>query len=286
MADKVAVVTDSVACLPRELVEQYGIKIVPVNLYFGDKVYRDWVDITPSEAYQLFLKDPTAFKTSGINPADCLEAYRQVSNPAANILCVTISAKLSMVYESALEAKKLARDELPRTSVEVVDSRTATAAEGFIALAAARAAAAGKSLAEVFKVAERVRDRVFVVALMDTIRYVYRSGRIPKIAAKAGSMLNIKPVLTISAGAVRFKGAVRNREHGLKRVLKIARDRAGDKLVHMAVMHAYAPEDAEQLKERVAAEFNCAELWVTEFSPVMGYACGTGTLGLAFYPED
>jgi DegV family protein with EDD domain len=283
---KVAIVTDSVACLPRELVEQYGISIAPVNCYFGDKVYRDWVDITPTEAYELFLKDPTVFKTSGINLADCLEAYRQASNNSNGVLCVTISSKLSMVHDSALKAKERARDELPLNSIEVVDSKTATAAEGFVALAAARAAAEGKSLAEVVKVAERVRDKVCVVALMDTIRYVYRSGRIPKIAAKAGSMLNIKPVLTISSGAVRFKGAVRSREHGIERVLKITRDRVGQRSVHMAVMHAYAPEDAEKLKERVAAEFNCAELWITEFSPVMGYACGTGTLGVAFYPED
>ena len=283
---KVAIVTDSVACLPRELVEQYGIKIVPVNLYFGDKVYRDWVDITPSQAYELFLKAPTAFKTSGINPADCLEAYRQVSNDSNGVLCVTISSKLSMVYNSALKAKERAGDELPRNSIGVVDSQTATAAEGFVALAAARAAAGGKSLAEVVKAAEEVRDKVCVVALMDTIRYVYRSGRIPKIASVAGSMLSIKPVLTISSGAVRFKGAVRSREHGIERVLKITRDRVGQSPVHMAVMHAYAPDDAEQLKERVSSEFNCVELWITEFSPVMGYACGTGTLGVAFYPED
>jgi len=283
---KVAIVTDSVACLPRELVEQYGIKIIPVNLYFGDKVYRDWVDITPSQAYELFLKDPTAFKTSGINPVDCLEAYRQVSNDSNGVLCVTISSKLSMVYNSALKAKERAGDELPKNSIGVVDSQTATAAEGFVALAAARVAAGGKSLAEVVKAAEEVRDKVCVVALMDTIRYVYRSGRIPKIASVAGSMLSIKPVLTISSGAVRFKGAVRSREHGIERVLKITRDRVGQSPVHVAVMHAYAPDDAEKLKERVSSEFNCVELWITEFSPVMGYACGTGTLGLAFYPED
>jgi DegV family protein with EDD domain len=283
---KVAIVTDSVACLPRGLVEQYGIKIVPVNLYFGDKVYRDWVDITPSQAYELFLKDPTAFKTSGINPVDCLEAYRQVSNDSNGVLCVTISSKLSMVYNSALKAKERAGDELPKNSIGVVDSQTATAAEGFVALAAARAAAGGKSLAEVVKAAEEVRDKVCVVALMDTIRYVYRSGRIPKIASVAGSMLSIKPVLTIASGAVRFKGAVRSREHGIERVLKITRDRVGEKPVHVAVMHAYAPDDAEKLKERVSSEFNCVELWITEFSPVMGYACGTGTLGVAFYPED
>jgi DegV family protein with EDD domain len=283
---KVAIVTDSVACLTRELVEQYGISILPVYFYFGDKLYRDWVDITPSEAYELFLKDPTAFKTSGINPTDCLETYRQVSNHYTDILCVTLSSKLSMVYNSALEAEESAKGELPQTSIVVVDSRTATAAEGFVALAAARAAEAGKSLDEVVKRAEAVRDKVCVVALMDTIRYVYRSGRIPKIAAKAGSMLNIKPVMTISSGSVRFRGAVRSREHGVERVIKITKDRVKQKPVHMAVMHAYAPADAEKLKEIVSAEFNCVELWVTEFSPVMGYACGTGTLGVAFYTED
>jgi DegV family protein with EDD domain len=283
---KVAVVTDSVACLPRELVEKYGIDILPVNLYFGDKLYRDWVDITPTEAYELFLKDPTAFKVSGINPGDCLEAYRQVSNPSGGVLCVTISSRLSMVHNSALKAKEQAREEIPGASIEVVDSRTATAAEGFVVLAAARAAEAGRGLAEVVKAAEEVRGKVYLVALMDTIRYVYRSGRIPKIAAKAGSMLRIKPVLTIASGKVRFKGAARSREHGVERMLKITRDRVGRRPVHMAVMHAYALDDAQKLKERVTAEFNCVELWVTEFSPVMGYACGTGTLGVAFYPQD
>jgi DegV family protein with EDD domain len=285
MVEKVVIVTDSVACLPRELVEQYGIRIVPINFYSNGKVYRDWVDVTPSEAYELFLKDPSAFKTSGINPGDCFEIYRQASNHSKSILCVTLSSKLSVVYNSALEAKERAQAELPHISIEVLDSGTATAAEGFVALAAARAAAEGKNLAEVVKVAEGVRDRVCLAALMDTIRYVYRSGRIPKIVARAGSMLNIKPVLTISSGVVCFKGAVRSREQGIERVLKIVRDKVRQSLVHMAVMHAYAPDDAQQLKERVSSEFNCAELWITEFSPVMGYACGTGTLGLAFYPE-
>jgi DegV family protein with EDD domain len=286
MMPKVAIVTDSVACLPRELVEQYGIRIAPINFYFGDRVYRDWVDITPSEAYELFLKDPSAFKTSSVNPTDCLEIYRQASKNASGILFVTLSAKLSALYNSALKAKERAQAEFPQTPIEVLDSQTATAAEGFVALAAARAAEEGKSLAEVVKVAEEVRDKVCLAALMDTIRYVYRSGRIPKIVARAGSMLNIKPVLTISAGVVRFKGAVRNREHGIERVIKITRGKVGQSPVHVAVMHAYAPDDAQKLRDRVESEFDCAELWITEFSPVMGYACGTGTLGLAFYPED
>jgi DegV family protein with EDD domain len=286
MAEKVAIVTDSVACLTRELVAQYGIRIAPINFYFGDKVYKDWVDITPDEAYELFLKDPDSFKTSGSNPWDWYKACLEASAETKSILCVTISAKLSGVYNGVLEAKERVQAEFPQTSIEVLDSEVATAAEGFVALAAAQAAAEGKSLAEVTKAAEEMRDKVTFVTVLDTIRHIYRTGRIPKIAAMAGAMLNIKPVLTMSSGLARFIGAVRSRRHGVERMLKMMRERVGQSPVHVAVMHAYAQDDAERLKEQIASEFNCAELWITGFSPVMGYACGTGTLGLAFYKED
>ncbi|MDH5695274.1 MAG: DegV family protein [Dehalococcoidia bacterium] len=283
---KVAIVTDSIACLTREQVEQYGIGIVPLNFYFGDKVYRDWLDITPDEAYELFLQNPEAFSTSPASPGYYLEAYREAAGQTKGILCVTLSSKLSTGYDMACVAKEQAKTEFPQTPVEVIDSQTVTAAEGFVALAAARAAEEGKSLAEVVKAAEDMRDRVIFLALLDTIRYVYRTGRMPKIAAQTASMLNIKPLLTSSSGSIRFIGAVRSRERGVERLLKIMRNRVGQNPVHVAVMHAYALDEAEKLKERVSSEFNCAELWVTGFSPVMGYACGTGTLGLAFYRED
>ena len=279
---KVAVVTDTIACLPRELVEQYGIEIIPLNFYVGDKLYREWVDVTPSEAYELFLQDPESFKTSAAPPEDCLKAFREASQRARNILCITVSVKLSTVYNVAQEAKELARAELPRTSIEVLDSRTATPAEGFVALAAARAAAAGKNLDEVIGAAEEMRDKVDCILLLDTIRHVYRSGRIPKIASQVGSILNIRPILTVS-GTVHFLSAVRNRKHGIEHILQIVRDKVGKRPVHMAVTHAYARDEAEKLKERVADEFNCVELWLAEFSPIMGYACGTGTIGLAFH---
>ena len=286
MRQKVAIVTDSIACLTKELVEQYKIGIVPISIYFRDKVYRDWIDLTPSEAYKLFLQDPEAFTTSPSSPGHYLEGYRAASNHTTNILCITLSSKLSTGYEMARVAKEEAKTEFPRAMIEVLDSQTVTAAEGFIVLAAARAAAGGKDLAEVIKVAEDVRNRVTFLILLDTIRYVYRTGRIPKVAAQMGSMLKIRPILTSSSGLVRFVGVVRNREKGIDRILQIMRDRVGQNAVHVAVMHAYAPDEAEKLKERISTEFNCAELWLTEFSPVMGYACGTGTLGFAFYNGD
>jgi len=166
-----------------------------------------------------------------------------------------------------------------------VDSHTATPAEGFVALAAAHAAREEKDMPEVISAALEMRERVNVIALLDTIKHVYRSGRIPKIAAKFGSILNIRPIFTVS-DTIHFAGIVRNRKRGIDRILQVMREKVGNKVAHVAVMHAYAPEEAEKLKERVAAEFKCAELWLTEFSPLMGYACGTGTLGLAFYAED
>jgi DegV family protein with EDD domain len=283
---KVAVITDSLACLTKELVEKYRIKIVPLNIHFNGKIYKDWVDITPKQAYELFLKAPESWGTSAPSPGDYLKVFRETGKRIKNILCVTASSRVSNTHEVAKLSSKQAESELPRTSIEVMDSQMATAAEGLVALAAAKAAAAGKSLAEVTKVAEEIRDKVTFLAFLDTIKYVYRSGRIPKIAARAGSLLNIRPLLTMSSGVVRFKGAARSREGGIERMLKLMREKVGQKPVHVAVMHAYALEEAEKLKERVASAFNCAELWVSEFSPLMGYATGTGTLGLAFYSEE
>jgi len=282
---KVGIVTDTIACLPPEMVGQYQLRVVPIYIRSGDKVYREWIDITPTEAYELCLKDPKHFTTSAPSPADILEAYREVSKQVKNIVCITVSSKLSMLYESAQVAREQAKAELPGVTIEVLDSRTATAAEGFITLAGARAAEEGKNLTEVVKAAEEMRDKVGVAILLDTMRYAYRSGRIPKVAAQAGSILNIRPIFTIS-GKVHLIGMARNKEHGISQLLRRMRDKVGTKPAHVAVMHAYARDEAQRLKERISSEFNCAELWLTEFSPVMGYACGTGTLALAFYPES
>ena len=114
MMQQVAIVTDSIACLTRELVEQYKIGIVPINFYAGGKLYRDWVDVTPSEAYELFLQDPESFKTSPASPAEFFETYRELSNQTKNILCITLSSKLSTGYDMACVAKEQAKTELPK----------------------------------------------------------------------------------------------------------------------------------------------------------------------------
>jgi DegV family protein with EDD domain len=282
---KVAVVTDSIACLTREYTEKYDIDIIPINFYVDGHLYRDWVDITPSEAYELFLKDPDSFKTSAPSPDECLQVFRQASQRAKNILCITVSLGLSAVYNAALDARELIRTEQSDLTIEILDSKSATPSEGMIALAAARAAAENKGLPEVTSAAEKVRDKVNSYVLLDTMRHVYRSGRVPKIASQIGSALNIRPILTVSE-VVHFVTIVRSRKQGIERIIQMMREKTNNRPVRAAVMHAYALDEAEKLKERVAAEFNCVELWLGEFSPVMGYACGTGTVGVAFYTED
>jgi DegV family protein with EDD domain len=251
----------------------------------GGKNYLDGVDISPSEAYKLFLADPDSFNTSSASPEECLEVFHQSARKAGSVLCVTASKKLTTIYNAAIAAKELARTESPEITIEVMDSYVATPSEGMVALAAAREAAAGKELPEVIEAAEAVREKVHTLVFLDTIQHVYRSGRIPKIASQIGAALNIKPILTVS-GTVHFAGMVRSRKQGIERLISMMRTRVNDNPVHVAVMHAYAPEEAEKLKERVAAEFNCIEIWLSEFSPLMGYACGTGTVGVAFYTGE
>ena len=282
---KVAVITDSIACLTKELVEEYKIGIVPINFFVDGHLYRDWVDITPSEAYELFLKDPDSFKTSAPAPEECLQAFRDASQQAESALCITVSSKLSATYDSALDAKDLMSQELSDFKIEVLDSESATASEGMIALAAARAASKDLDLSRVLAEADKVKTKVYAYLYLDTLKHVYRSGRIPRIASQIGSALNIKPILSVS-GVVHFNTLVRNRKQGLERILQIMHEKTEGKPVRAAVIHAYAPEEAEKIRQRVAAEFNCVELWVSEFSPVMGYACGTGTAGVAFYAVE
>ncbi len=281
---EIAIITDSVACLTKELIAQYSIQIIPLNILAGGRIYRDWIDISPSKAYELVLKDPDSFKTSPATPEECLEVFKKASQEAKNIICITVSSGISAMAQMAIVAKERAMAALPGVRIAVVDSETATSAEGFIALAAARAVREGAGFEDVISLAYKMKSKVRTIVLLDTVRYVYRSGRVPRIAAQAASVLNIRPIFTV-AGKVRFATAVASKKHGIERIIKMMRDEVGQNPVHCAVMHAYAFDEAKKLKERIASEFDCTELWISEFSPVMGYATGTGTLGVAFYYE-
>ena len=279
-----AIIADSIACIPREQAENFKIRIVPANIFFNGNLYRDLIDLTSAQAYQFLERAPQFWKSSAASPEDYAEAYREVSKNYRNILVITISSKLTVFYNSARAAKEIVQKELPSTVIEVLDSETAAAAEGLIALAAARAAKEGKTFEEVVAIARKVKEGVRFLGLLETIRHVYRTGRIPKLASQIGSLLSLKPILTGGDGVIRFAGAARTKQSGIERMLNMMRKQAGrSEPIHVAIMHADAAEEAQRLKERIVAEFNCAELFVTDFSPIMAYATGRGTLALAFY---
>ena len=282
-----AIVADSIACIPRQQIERYGISIIPVNILFNGRVYRDFIDLSSTQAYEFLEKSPEFWKSSAASPEDYLDVYRELSQHVRNILVVTISSRLSAFYSSAVNAKEIFKDESPQTAIKVLDSKTVAAAEGLIALAAARTAAGGRPFNDVVAEASKVKERVRFIGLLETIRFVYRTGRIPRIASEIGSQLNIKPILTGSNGNIRITAAARNKQNGINKMLSMMKRDIGDSQpVHVAVMHAEALEEAKRLEEKIAADYNCLEIFITDFSPVMGYATGRGTLALAYYKED
>ncbi len=283
---KVTIVTDTTACLPKELVEEYGIKIVPMSLIFEDRVYQDEVDIAPSEVYHMLEEEEKIPHTSAPSPGVYLEAFRETSQKAESIVCITMPLELTMSFQSAMQAKEMAKEELPHTAIEVIDCRSAAGALGLVALAAARAAAAGQSLDEVIKITKDMIPKVHMIGLVDTLVYLAKGGRIPKVAAWAGDVLKVKPILTLSQGKPAPITAVRTKSRGLERLLEIMRKRTGaNSPIHVIVLHANVLEEAEGLKQRITSEFNCAEIYVKDFTPVMGVHTGPGLLGLAFYAE-
>jgi DegV family protein with EDD domain len=284
--NSVAVVTDSVSCLPRELTEKYAIKIVPISLIINGNVYRDGVDITPTKVYQLLETTKSVPTTSSPSPGDFVQVYRELAKSVDGIVCVTICSDISMMFNSAIESKQIVAEELPGLAVNVVDSRTAGGAQGFVALAAARAAASGKDLAEVTRVAELMIPRVSMIAVLDTLYYLARAGRIPRIAAWAGSMLKINPILTFSHEGIGLLERARTKPRAVNRLLEIMEQRTGGKRVHVNIMHANVLEEAEALRESIESRFECVELFVTDFAPTMGVQAGPGTLALAFYSEE
>ena len=155
---KVAIVTDSVACLTKEQVEKYGIVVVPIKILFEEKIYRNGVDLAPSEAYQFLDRAPDYFSTSPSSPSDYTDTFRELSIKGQDILCLTVSSKLSTVFNVANLAAEQVNKELPQSTIEIMDTKNATASQGFIALAAAHSAARGNELSDVIKAADIVRE--------------------------------------------------------------------------------------------------------------------------------
>jgi len=281
--NKVAVVTDSTACLPKDLAKQHNIIIVPMSIICDGKAYRDEVDITPTEVYRLLENGGVLPTTSAPPPGAYVDAFRELGSKAEGILCITLAQSLSTVFQSATQAKEIVRESLPDTQIVIMDSRNAVGAQGLIVLAAARAAASGATLEEVMQIAENTISKVSLMGLLDSLEYLARGGRIPRAAAWVGGMLKFKPIFTLSNGKPSLLTAARTRSHGVERMLTMMRHKVkGRELRQIIVMHANVLNEAEKLKERLCAEFSSTEVYIKDFSPVMGVHTGPGVLGIAF----
>ena len=286
---KVAVVTDSTASIPPELIEQYGIEIVPLLLHADNKTYRDTIDIkTPAELFQLVEKSSRFPTTSTPPPGEFAEVYRRLARKVDSILILTISSVLSMTFGSATQAKEVVKSELPDINIEVFDSKSSVGGLGLMVLAAARAAASGQDMKAVVKAADEVKSKVNHLYVFDTLSYLARSGRISKAKAMAGNMLSMKPIteMPTSLGRAVVVARPRTKKKALQVLLEMVEQRAkADAPLHVLIDHTCALEEAERLKGIVQDRFNCAEVLLCEYSPLSSLIVGPGLLGLDFYPE-
>jgi len=284
---KVAVIADSTCCLPSELVEKYGIFLVPIFIIYKGNSYRDGIDMSPGEVYTIMRRRKDLPTTSTPSAGDFLNVYRQLSQEAESILCITLTSLQSKTFEAAVLAKEKAKEVIPDTAIEVVDSRAVAGALGFVVLEAARVASQGADLPQVATAARSMIGRVNLVAMLDTLYYLARTGRIARAAAWAGAVLNMKPVVEHSTAIGETTPVARPRTmaKAVKLMLELMAERVGDSTVHVIVHHADELEEGEKLKAEVGSRFSCAELYLTEFTPGMGVHAGPGILGISFYHD-
>jgi DegV family protein with EDD domain len=284
---KVTIMTDTVACVPPNIAEEYQIKIVPAaHIHYDNKNYIDGVTLSAASAYQLIKKDPDRFVTSAITPAYLLEELKKVSKKTDNILFITLSSALSAASKTAMLAADLLKEESPKTSIRIFDSRTVAGAQGLIAIAAARAAAKGLNLDEVADFSEKARQQTYGLMMLDTLRYVYRTGRMSKLGSKIASMFNIKPINKVNEeGKIEMVDRTRNREHGLERLIELIKETTPTNALHFFVSHADDANLAKQFSHMLKEHFCCLSLVISDYSPVMGYGAGPGAIFVGFQPE-
>lgn len=280
---KIAIVTDSTAYLPKELVDQYGITVAPLVVIWGEDTYRDDIDIKPIEFYTRLETAEIMPTTSQATIKDFKEAYDRLHAEGYEILSILISEKLSGTISSAEQAKKM----LPDATIEIFDSETVAMTLGFQALAAARVAAEGGDMAACKAAAEGVRARSGVIFAVDTLEFLHRGGRIGGGARFLGTALKLKPLLEVVGGGIEPVDKVRTKRKAHDRLIEVIAERtAGKKNIRLATLHANAKDDADRVLDEACERMEVVESVRSEVSPVIGTHVGPGTVGLAYTYED
>ena len=272
----VKIVTDSVADLPAQIVNELGITIVPLNVRFGEEVYRDGVDLTAEQFYNRLTHSKILPVTSVPSPGAFAETYDKLAEETDEILVIIVSARLSGTYEVALQSIGLMKR---KCRVEVIDSQWATMAQGFIVMKVARAAQAGASLDEVMEIGQKTIPRVDFLAAFDTLEYLERGGRIGKAQAFLSSVLRVNPLITLRGGVVEPVGRMRSRAKAIERLYDFAM--SFSHVEEMAVEGAACPDEAGALVERLGSRFPKERIYRSKTTPVIGTHTGPGLLLVA-----
>lgn len=272
----VKIVTDSVSDISPAIAAELGITVVPLQVIFGSRSYRDGVDLTTDEFYANLDGLSSLPTTSTPPPQAFSECYDRLADEADGILVITIGSKLSATGQAALQAITSMGK---KCRVEVVVSEMAMMAEGLLVIAAARAARNGASLDELVQITRQNMMRAGIRLAFDTLKYLERGGRIGKAQALIGSMLGINPILGIKDGEVFPYGRERSRAKAIDHLYKFA---TGFKRIEeMAVEDATTPEEADVLVERLGAVFPRERIYRAKVSPVIGTNVGPRVIGVA-----
>jgi DegV family protein with EDD domain len=273
----VAVVTDSAANVPPDLARELGITVVPLRVRFGDETFLDGVDMGGEPFYER-LRGGDVASTSAPSVGDWLAGLE--ASGAEEVVCVTLASALSATHQEAVLAAEQFGDR-----VEVVDSGSASMAEGFVAIEAARAARGGATMERAAERAREVAGRVRLVGAIESFEHLRRSGRVTRFQAYAATALSIRPLFRLAGGEIEPVGRARTRSRALAMLAADAVGAATGGRLHLAALHADAEDDARSLLERVRAGADVVEEFLVEGTPVIGANAGPGLVGLAFFAE-
>lgn len=271
----VKIVTDTLSDITSDLAGELGITVVPLYVRFGEEIYRDRVEITSEEFYRRLVSESVLPSTTQPTPNDFIQVYDALAKETDEILVIVVSSKLSGTYQSATQAKEMVQG---KCRIEVVDSLSVAMGMGLIVIAAVNAVKAGANLDEAADLVRRAVSRSHLIAYFDTLKYLAKGGRIGKASGLLGSLLSVKPILTIRDGEMAPLTRVRSLSAGLDYLYSYA---AGfSNIEGMAVEHATTPDDADQLVERLGEIYPKERIYRSVISPVIGTYSGPNALAL------
>lgn len=273
----VRIVTDSTSDIPREIASALGITVVPAYVHFGDKSYRDGVDMAPDELYQRMLNGPVHPTSSAPAPGDFTEAFGRLARETDEIVSVVVTSKQSAVYDSALMGKEAVKQ---KCRIEVIDSQSVTMGLGLMAIMAARKAQAGASIEEVVEALRQATPRTHGMALLETLKYALRGGRLSKAGTLIGALVKVRPILSIRSGVIGPSGVARTHAKGIERLCDFVRKHRP--IDDIAVVHSSSPEEAQSLAEQIESIVPQSHPTIARLGAALGVHAGPGALVVAF----